>query len=56
MSLLPEALLAFQQRFPKVELDIRVSGRFVDLVEEGIDVALRVGELDDSVSTGCWHL
>jgi len=48
ISLLPEALLEFQQRFPKVELDIRISGRFVDLVEEGIDVALRVGELEDS--------
>lgn len=48
MSLLPETLLKFQQRFPKVELDVRVSGRFVDLVEEGIDVALRVGELEDS--------
>lgn len=48
MSMLPEALLGFQLRFPKVELDIRISGRFVDLVEEGIDVALRVGELKDS--------
>ena len=48
MSLLPEVLLNFQQKFPKIELDIRVSGRFVDLVEEGIDVALRVGELEDS--------
>lgn len=48
MSLLPQTLLEFQRRFPKVELDVRVSGRFVDLVEEGIDVALRVGELEDS--------
>jgi len=48
MSILPETLLEFQRRFPKVELDVRVSGRFVDLVEEGIDVALRVGELEDS--------
>ena len=48
VSMLPEALLGFQQRFPKVELDVRISGRFVDLVEEGIDVALRVGELKDS--------
>jgi len=47
-SMLPDALLGFQQRFPKVELDVRISGRFVDLVEEGIDVALRVGKLDDS--------
>lgn len=48
MSLLPETLLTFQQHYPKVELDVRISGRFVDLVEEGIDVALRVGELEDS--------
>lgn len=47
-SLLPNVLLGFQQRFPKVELDMRVSGRFADLIEEGIDVALRIGDLDDS--------
>ena len=48
MSLLPEVLPHFRQAFPKLELDIRITGRFVDLVEEGIDVALRVGTLDDS--------
>ena len=48
MSLLPEILLSFQNNFPKLELDVRISGRFIDLVEEGIDVALRVGELEDS--------
>ena len=48
MSLLPEMMLSFQQQYPKLELDIRVSGRFVDLVEEGIDIALRVGSLEDS--------
>jgi len=48
MSLLPEMLMDFQQKFPKIELDIRISGRLVDLVEEGIDVAIRVGKLDDS--------
>jgi len=48
ISLLPEVLLSFQQQFPKIELDIHVSGRLVNLVDEGIDVALRVGELEDS--------
>jgi DNA-binding transcriptional LysR family regulator len=48
ISLLPEVLLSFQQKFPRIELDIHVSGRLVDLVEEGIDVALRVGKLEDS--------
>jgi len=48
MSLLPEVLLSFQQNFPKLELDLHITGRFVDLVEEGFDVAIRVGELEDS--------
>ncbi|MES9862925.1 MAG: LysR substrate-binding domain-containing protein [Candidatus Thiodiazotropha sp. LLP2] len=48
MSLLPGVLLDFQQRFPQLELEIHITGRFIDLVEEGIDVALRVGELEDS--------
>ena len=48
ISLLPEVLQSFQQQFPRIELDIYVSGRLVNLVEEGIDVALRVGELEDS--------
>lgn len=48
MSLLPDVLPRFQQVYPGLELDIRVTGRFIDLVEEGIDVALRVGSLEDS--------
>lgn len=48
ISLLPEVLLSFQQKFPKIELDMHVSGRLVDLVDEGIDVALRVGKQKDS--------
>jgi len=48
ISILPEVVLSFQQKFPRIELDIHVSGRLVNLVEEGIDVALRVGELEDS--------
>jgi DNA-binding transcriptional LysR family regulator len=48
LSLLPEVLLQFQQKFPKIDLDIHVSGQQVNLVEEGFDVAIRVGELEDS--------
>ena len=48
MSLLPEVLPHFQETHPKLELNVRITGRFVDLVEEGIDVALRVGSLNDS--------
>ena len=48
ISMLPDLLQSFQQQFPKIELDINVSGRLVDLVEERMDVALRVGKLEDS--------
>jgi DNA-binding transcriptional LysR family regulator len=32
----------FLARYPQVRIDMRVSNRVVDLVEEGVDVALRV--------------
>ena len=32
----------FLARYPRVKVDMRVSNRAVDLVEEGFDVALRV--------------
>ena len=41
----------FLARYPQVKLDMRISNRVVDLVEEGFDVALRVRPtLDDSGS------
>ncbi|UIF91563.1 LysR family transcriptional regulator [Cupriavidus sp. UYPR2.512] len=36
-------VLAFQQRYPEVEVELRFDDRFVDLVEEGVDVAVRLG-------------
>ncbi len=46
-----EILPQFLLRFPQVTVDMRVSNRVVDLVEEGFDVALRVRDrLDDSGS------
>ena len=41
-------LLAFRERFPDVAIEMEVSGRHVDLIEEGIDVAIRIGRLPDS--------
>ena len=44
-------LVHYLRRHPQVKVDMRISNRVVDLVEEGIDVALRVrGTLDDSGS------
>ena len=44
-------LPVFLARYPQVRVDLRVSNRVVDLVDEGVDVALRVRtSLDDSGS------
>ncbi len=39
---------AFRQRYPDVRLDISLVDRVVDLVEEGFDLAVRIGRLGDS--------
>ena len=38
----------FLQRYPAVEVHCFVSERFVDHIADGIDVALRVGQMEDS--------
>ncbi len=43
-----EILPQFLLRFPQVTVDMQVSNRVVDLVEEGFDVALRVRDRLDS--------
>jgi DNA-binding transcriptional LysR family regulator len=46
-ALMP-ALPAYLERYPEVSLDVSLSDRVVDLVEEGFEAAVRVGELPDS--------
>jgi DNA-binding transcriptional LysR family regulator len=42
------AIADFAGEHPQVTLDLRLDDRFVNLVEEGIDVAVRIGALTDS--------
>ena len=46
--LLLPALPEFTRRYPAIDLDIRLNDRIVDLVAERVDVALRVGNLQQS--------
>jgi len=45
---LTPALLDFAAAYPAVSLDVASSDRMVNLVEEGFDVAVRIGQLADS--------
>ena len=47
-NILAPRLAAFQQKFPEIELDLQLLNRRIDLIEEGFDLAIRVGELEDS--------
>ena len=38
----------FRKHHPKVSIDLRLSDHVTDMVEEGIDVAVRIGDLPDS--------
>lgn len=48
LHLIAPHLPAFRQLYPKVKVDLRLSDTMTDLVESGIDVAIRVGALSDN--------
>jgi DNA-binding transcriptional LysR family regulator len=45
---LPEALLELTKKYPSIHIEMLLTSRVVDLVAEGIDLALRAGRLADS--------
>lgn len=45
---LAPAVAEFMERFPAIEVDIDLNDRYVDLFDEGYDVAVRIGRLRDS--------
>lgn len=47
-AMLGPIVAAFLNRYPEVKVELVCTERVVDLVNEGFDVAIRAGELDDS--------
>lgn len=45
---LPQLLAEFMERHPAVTLSLHLSNRLIDLVDEGMDLALRVGRIADA--------
>lgn len=45
---LVQLLPIFLSQYPEIQVDLRLTERLVDLVTEGIDVAIRLGDLEDS--------
>lgn len=41
-----QAIPDFLTQYPEIQIDLRLSDRFVDLVENGIDVAIRLGNIN----------
>ncbi|HET8727790.1 MAG TPA: LysR family transcriptional regulator [Alphaproteobacteria bacterium] len=41
-------IAAFMDRYPRIEVDLKLSDRFVDLGVENLDLVVRIGELPDS--------
>ena len=48
VSQLAPHLVEFARRYPDIELDVSFSDRLVNVVDEGFDLALRIGSLSDS--------
>lgn len=46
--LLMQSILEFLAQYPEIQINLQLSDRRVDLVVEGVDVAIRLGDLEDS--------
>lgn len=47
-AFLPPLLTTYRRAFPQVDIELALTERHVDLVEEGFDLAIRLGPLPDS--------
>ncbi|PLY15977.1 MAG: LysR family transcriptional regulator [Sedimenticola sp.] len=48
ISLLGHLIAEYMKTYPKIRVELDLSNRFIDLIEEGYDLAIRAGKLEDS--------
>ena len=46
--LLSPAIAEFCKKYPEITVELKITNRIIDLVEEGFDLAIRTAELEDS--------
>jgi len=46
--ILSESIAEFCKQHPEISVDLQITNRLVDLIEEGFDLAIRTAELEDS--------
>src|SRR5258708_13268880 len=56
LGLMAPFLAEFLARYPAIVLEVDVSARFVDLIGENFDVALRLGALKDDATLAARHV
>ena len=54
--MLAPLLAEFVQKYPAITLEVDLSARFVDLIGENFDVAIRIGDLRDDASLAARHM
>lgn len=47
-TLLPPIINGYLKKYPKMKIELILTNRLVDLVSEGVDLAIRIGKLKDS--------
>lgn len=52
--LIMPSIFCFNEKYPELEIHLNVHDRHVDLIESGVDVAVRVGAIEDSSMVVRW--
>jgi len=48
-TILPKAIVKFLTKYPDVKISLNLSDQFVDVIEGGFDIVIRIGTLKDSM-------